>query len=113
MWITSVMARNLKSRRVAERALVTESKDAKVSLVADSKHKDVPVVAPYGLVYSPPVGVQAVMVPTVSGEVCAGVVMPAAQTLESGEVMLCSKGATLVLKNDGRVLVNGKELGGV
>ena len=113
MWLTSLMAKNMRSQRSAENAFVTESKDSKVSLVADSKHNDVPVVAPFGIIYSPPAGVQAVMVPTSSGEVCAGVVMPAATDLESGEIMLCSKGASLVLKNDGRVLVNGKELGGM
>ena len=113
MWLTSFMAKNLNSRRSAESAVVTESKDAKLSLSAGSKHMDVPVVAPYGIVYSPSMGVEAVVVPTSSGEVCAGVVMPAAEGLENGEIMICSKGASLVLKNDGRVLVNGKELGGV
>ena len=113
MWLTSFMAKNMKSQKSAENVFVTESKGAKVSLAADTKHKDVPVIAPYGIIYYPPVGVEAVMVPTTSGEVCAGVVMPVAKDLESGELMLCSKGATLVLKNDGRVLLNGKELGGV
>ena len=113
MWLTSFMAKNMKAQPGAEKAVVTESKDSRVGLMTESKHVDVPVVAPFGYICRVPVGQQAVMVPALQGDVCAGVVMPCVQELESGEVMLYSKGATLVLKNDGRVLINGKELGGV
>ena len=50
------------------------------------------------------------MLPLEDGEVCLGVI-GSADGLEEGEIMLRSKGgASLVLKNDGRVLVNGREL---
>ena len=70
------------------------------------------MVSPYGVIYSPPAKEDAVMINAQGKEVCLGVLMPAAKELEPGEVMLCSKGASLVLKNDGRILINGKELGG-
>ena len=55
-------------------------------------------------------GESAVVLPLEDGEVCLGVV-GSADGLEEGELMLRSKGgASLVLKNDGRVLVNGREL---
>ena len=58
----------------------------------------------------PPGGESAVVLPLEDGEVCLGVIGEA-DGLEEGEVMLRSRGgASLTLKNDGRVLVNGREL---
>ena len=50
------------------------------------------------------------MLPLDDGEVGLGVIANSSQ-LQEGELMLYSKGgASIVLKNDGRVLVNGQEL---
>ena len=112
MWLTSFMAKNIKDKNNAETGIVSESKAGGVTLHTSSKHTQVPLVAPWGLVCVPPVGTQALMLDTASGKVCAGVMMSVPEGLEEGELMLCSKGASVVLKNDGRVLINGKELSG-
>lgn len=55
-----------------------------------------------------PVGESAVVLPLANGEVSLGVLAKNVE-LDEGEVMLSSKGgASIVLKNDGRVLINGK-----
>ena len=59
----------------------------------------------------PPAGEQAVVLPLSGGAVTLGVLADAGE-LEEGEVMLRSRGgASIVLKNDGRVLINGREMG--
>ena len=50
--------------------------------------------------------------PVYGGELCMGVVAPQ-EKLESGELMLYSAGgASITLKNDGNVYINGKKYGG-
>ena len=44
------------------------------------------------------------------GAVCLGVIAAPPEPLEPGEVMLYSAGgASIVLKNNGKVLINGRE----
>lgn len=63
---------------------------------------------PYGFASVVPVGESAVVLPLANGEVSLGVLAKNVG-LDEGEVMLSSKGgASIVLKNDGRVLINGK-----
>ena len=51
------------------------------------------------------------VLPLADGEVSLGV-LTQAHSLDEGELMLYSKGgASIVLKNDGRVLINGREYG--
>lgn len=113
MWLTSFMAKNIKEQVAATTGSVSGASSNEVQIEASQRHKNVPVIAPYGVVCVPPEGTQAVLVHTSSGDACVGVAAPLCTDIEPGEVMLCSSGgATLVLKNDGRVLVNGKEVGG-
>ena len=66
--------------------------------------------APYGIVSVPPEGECAVVLPLSYGEVNLGVLSRAPE-LEEGELMLFSKGgASIVLKNSGAVLINGREV---
>ena len=59
----------------------------------------------------PPAGESAVVLPLSDGEVELGV-LSRAVGLDEGELMLYSKGgASIVLKNDGRVIINGQEYG--
>ncbi len=107
------MAKNIKENPVATAGSITGSQGAEVEVEASSRHRNVPVVSPYGVVCVPPLGEQAVLVHTSRGDACVGVLQSEDSLLEPGEIMLRSLGgATLVLKNDGRVYVNGKELGG-
>ena len=67
-----------------------------------------PICAPYGVLSIPPAGERAVVLPLDDGEVSIGV-LAAAENLSEGEVMLRSSGgASIVLKNDGTVLINGR-----
>ena len=61
------------------------------------------------MVSIPPTGQKAVVLPLDDGEVGLGVISSNAE-LEEGELMLYSKGgASIILKNSGKVLINGKE----
>lgn len=112
MWITSYLAKN----RMKDSACAGSIMNADVTGVevdSSRRYREVPVAAPYGVYCVPPSGERAVMVHTPSGGVCMGVISPLPASLEAGEIMLCSQGgASIVLKNDGSVLINGKEYGG-
>ncbi len=113
MWLTSFMAKNTKDRKSASAGSVTGVKGGRVEVDASLRQLNLPVVSPYGVVYVPPVGEHAVLVSTDAGDACIGVVMKGYEDLKQGELMLSSAGgASIVLKNDGRVLINGKEFTG-
>lgn len=108
MWISRYMTSNSFSD---ERPGVGEVRATgeKVSVSATSEHLAIPLAAPYGICWVPPVGERSVILPTASGDVCVGVVTAADPDLSEGELMLRSRGgASIVLKNDGRVLINGR-----
>ena len=80
-----------------------------VSVSATAEHRALPAAVPYGIAYVPPVGESGLVLPTESGDVYLGVIASPAVGLEQGELMLYSAGgASIVLKNDGRVLINGR-----
>ena len=110
MWLTSFMAKNIRENSAASSGSVMGTKDGKLQVDATVSQHDLPLVAPFGVVCVPAIGEEAVTINTPSGEVCLGVVAKNSKGLAPGELMLCSKGgASIVLKNDGRVLINGKE----
>lgn len=110
MWLTSFMAKNIRGNNAASSGSVVGSKDGKLQVDTTLSRHDMPLVAPFGVVCVPVVGEEAVTISTSNGEVCLGVVAKNTKGLVPGELMLCSKGgANIVLKNDGRVLINGKE----
>lgn len=112
MWITSYITKRHKAE-AATSGSVINSDVSGVEVSASRRYREVPICAPYGVVYVPPVGEEAVMVHTPSADVCMGVIASAPESLEAGELMLCSKGgASIILKNNGSVLINGKEFGG-
>ncbi len=112
MWLTSFLSQT-KGQSQTSRGSVVASAGGIVDVDTALRHRNLPVVAPYGIVYVPPVGEDAVVMSTLSGEACVGVVAPTARNLSPGELMLCSAGgASIVLKNDGTVLINGAVVGG-
>ncbi len=114
MWISSFMAKNIKENTSATTGSVSDSKGSSVEVEASRRHMNVPLVAPYGISCVPPVGAQAVLVHTSAQDACVGVVCEETTQLQPGELMLRSAGgASILLKNDGKVYINGKELGGV
>ena len=85
------------------------SAGTKVTVSAATDHLGVECAAPYGIAYVPPIGARSLILPTDSGDVYLGVIGAPAEPLEQGELMLYSAGgASIVLKNDGRVLINGR-----
>lgn len=112
MWITSYLTKN-REVQTATSGRVMNADSAGVEVSASRKYRELPVTAPYGICWVPPEGEQAVMVHTNAGDLCVGVVTYANEELEPGELMLCSEGgASIVLKNNGDVLINGKKYGG-
>ncbi|MBQ9742435.1 MAG: hypothetical protein IJV88_02015 [Ruminococcus sp.] len=112
MWLASFLSQSKGQSRTSTGSVVA-SAGGIVDVDTALRHRNLPVVAPYGVVYVPPVGEDAVVMSTLSGEACVGVVAPRAKDLLPGELMLCSAGgASIVLKNDGTVLINGVAAGG-
>lgn len=110
MWLTSFLNKE-KPAKSATKGSITASEQRKVQIDASTQHRDVAVVAPYGIAYVPPVGEGAVVVPFEGGEACVGVISDIPVKLNRGELMLYSKGgASILLKNDGSVLINGKKV---
>ncbi len=108
MWLLDYVTKNSFSKNDASCGDVTQSKLGNVAVNASLEHRDMPIIAPFGIVYNPPVGERSVVLPLVSKEACIGVVAPN-MDLSPGELMLYSSGgASIVLKNDGSVLINGK-----
>ena len=112
MWIASYLAKQRASQS-ATSGSVMDADSAGVEISASRKYRELPVVAPYGIYWVPPAGEKAVMVHTPVSDLCMGVVTAGAEGLEPGELMLCSEGgASIVLKNNGSVLINGNKYGG-
>ncbi len=106
MWLMSYITNN----SISSPNAVKGELSAGGAVSSSGEHKGVEMCFPYGVVSVPPAGERAVVLPLDDGEVGLGVLKKAVG-LEAGELMLYSKGgASLVLKNDGRVLINGREL---
>lgn len=111
MWINEYMSGRSFQKGSAAAGEVRASSNGSVSVSATSDYRGVPTAAPAGIAYVPAVGSQAIVAPCEGGAVCLGVIADSPQTLEPGELMLYSAGgARIVLKNDGRVLINGREV---
>ena len=66
-------------------------------------------MTPYGVEYVPPVGESALVTEVQNRRVCLGVLNYGSGELLSGEVRFYSKGgASITLKNDGRILLEGR-----
>lgn len=110
MWLMHYITRNSLSAPGAAKG-EWSADGGESGVAASGQHKNLELCLPYGVLSLPPVGERAVVLPLEDGEVGLGVLRQT-DGLEEGEVMLYSKGgATLVLKNDGRVLINGREVG--
>lgn len=110
MWLMNYMTENSINAPGAVKGDVKSSSAERTAVVSSGEHKNLGQCLPYGLFCVPPTGERAVVLPLDDGEVSLGVISRR-EGLEAGEVMLYSAGgATLVLKNDGRVLANGREI---
>lgn len=112
MWLMSYITKNSITSPNAVKGSVDGIKSDGLSVASSSEHKQLGSCLPYGVISVPPVGERAVVLPLDDGEINLGV-LAHNNSIAPGEVMLMSKGgASVVLKNDGRVLINGKEYEG-
>lgn len=110
MWLMNYITKNSINEPRAEKGGI-KSTGSTVSVESSEEHRELESCMPYGIVSVPPSGEAAVVLPINGGEVNLGVIAKN-KGISAGEVMLFSKGgASIVLKNDGRVLINGKEVG--
>ena len=110
MWLMSYITDHSLAPPSAAKGELSSGGSGGTSVASSEEHKALEMCFPYGVVSVPPSGERAVVLPLDDGEVGLGVIANSVG-LQEGEVMLYSKGgATLVLKNDGRVLINGAEV---
>lgn len=94
----------------AEFAQIASTYKSEVSTNGGVPYVNIPVLSPYGIVAVPPKGAKAVVLPTGNTAVCLGTPQ-IVEDLKEGELMLFSSGgASIILKNNGKVLINGKEM---
>lgn len=111
MWIMSYITGNSISPPRAVKGEINRSDSTETAVISSGEHRGLRLCAPYGVFSVPPKGESAVVLPLADGEVALGVLSEQAQELEEGELMLFSRGgASVVLKNSGKVLINGREL---
>ena len=118
MWLVSYITNRSLSAPSAAKGELTADDAGGMAVASSGEHKELEFCVPYGFSSVPPQRERAVVLPLDDGEVGMGV-LRADGSLEEGEVKLFSAGgASLVLKNDGsvqingtRVLVNGREVG--
>ena len=81
--------------------------------LGDSAYTGVRFSGPWGLSWRPPAGARAVLVQTARGPACVGTVETESAALEEGELLLKAQGgASIYLKNNGQVLINGTPVAG-
>lgn len=106
MWLLSYITKNSLESPNAVKGNVSENGTA---VAASGEHKSLRACMPYGIASIPPKNECAVVLPLEDGEVSLGV-LANTEGLQEGELMLSSSGgASIALKNDGRVLINGRE----
>lgn len=109
MWITNYIAKERSSNPVSGE--ITYGSAEKADVFASGEYNNMRVISPYGIIYNPPVGTTGVVLPTENGNMLLGVCNEEKADLKPGELMLFSSGgASIVLKNNGTVLINGKEV---
>lgn len=108
MWLMDYVTKNSFSDTQPSIGDVTSSTNGTVDISSSHAHRDMPIVAPFGIVYNPPVNEKSVVLPVGNTPTCVGV-LSKNKNLAPGELMLYSSGgATIVLKNNGDVVINGK-----
>lgn len=112
MWISRYITENSFSGESPSVGVVRAAVGDKVAVSATNDHLSLPVALPYGIAYAPPAGCRSLVLPTEAGNLCIGVIGEQRGNLAPGELMLYSAGgASIVLKNDGSVLINGRAVG--
>ena len=110
MWINEYMTGRSFRAQGASAGEIRSSDNGSVSVSSTRDYGALPMIAPAGIAYVPVTGSSTVVMEGAGGAVCLGVVVESQEGLQPGELMLYSAGgASIVLKNDGKVLINGRE----
>lgn len=111
VWLIDYLSKKSFSKESSCVGDVSANKDDTVAVNASLEHRQLPIIAPYGVAYVPPLGEKSVVMMLESDKACVGVVAPT-HSLNPGELMLYSKGGAYIkLNNDGQVIINGKVYG--
>lgn len=111
MWINEYMTGRSFGSEGASAGEIRSSGNGSVSVSSTRDYGSLPMIAPAGIAYVPVTGTSTVVMEGAGGAVCLGVIAPPQEALQPGELMLYSAGgASIVLKNDGKVLINGREV---
>lgn len=109
MWITEQLGQN-ERQAVATTADVTMIDKDTISTSGSENLKGVPVFAPFGVQSIPPTGTTVLLVNADKGAVCCGSINNK-DNLAAGEVKIYSSGgASIILKNNGDILLNGAKI---
>ena len=112
MWLSEYVTGRSFEKESAVSGEVRGASKGNVAVSSTCDYTSLPMIAPAGIAYLPVEGAKTVIVNGAGGTVCLGVIDAPPQDLEAGELMLYSAGgASLVLKNNGKVLINGREVG--
>ena len=114
MWIGKQLAdtaRRAREESAAAELGVTSIGGADTAVVSRGEERTLPVYGPGGLLWLPKAGDTVLVIKGGSGreECCVAGAAPGASPagMEPGEVRLYSGGASLTLRNDGRIELNG------
>lgn len=108
MWLLDAMSKK-ENTQSAEQGTVTQYNSGKTDVYTSNFFKEIALCAPYGILFAPPQGEKAVVLPLADQAVCLGTISEK-ETVQPGELLLYSKGgAKILLSNDGKVYINGKE----
>ena len=108
MWLSKMLSLKGETSAQAEQGTVTRADGSGIEAGATVSQRDVESFAPYGYSACLPVGCEVALVSTLKGQLALGT-KSNAQGLEQGEIKLSSLGgASIVLKNDGSVVINNK-----
>ncbi len=111
MWINEYMTGRSFSAAGASAGEIRSANNGNVSVSATRDYGALPLIAPAGIAYVPVAGAPTVVMEGAGGAVCLGVAVMPQEELQPGELMLYSAGgASIVLKNSGKVLINGREV---
>ena len=110
MWLLDNITGKSQTVEIAEKGKVNTSSSSAVGVVSSNQYTALKQTAPYGVVSVPPNGENAVVIPLKDIHLCLGTICENRQ-LQPGELLLFSKGgAEILLSNDGKVYINGKEI---
>jgi len=111
MWVSKEINSFGKKSLFSSVGKINQVTGSNVCVEDDSEYRDIPIVCPYGIVSTPVIGSEAIFATLSSGFFYLGCKIKNNENLRPGEVGIYSYGgASIVLKNDGRVLINGNEI---